>query len=290
MLHTTPEVQSLIERALQEDLGLGDPTTDALIPPDREARAVIFAKAPGVLCGLEVALAVFRRIDPAIQAQACLQDGARLKKGDVIARLQGRAASLLKGERVALNFLQHLSGIATETARYVEAVQGLPVRILDTRKTLPGWRPLAKYAVRTGGGQNHRMALGDGILVKDNHIALLRAQGISLGEIVRRALERAPHTLKVEVEVTAVADAREALEAGAHLLLLDNMPLEGMREVARLAKGRALLEASGGITLETVRSVAETGVDFISVGALTHSARALDISVEIEAEEGGLGR
>jgi nicotinate-nucleotide pyrophosphorylase (carboxylating) len=210
-----------------------------------------------------------------------LQDGAVLRPGAQVAQVAGSVASVLKGERTALNFLQHLSGIATATARYVAAVQGTKARIVDTRKTVPGLRSLAKYAVRVGGGHNHRRNLADGILIKDNHIAALRGQGLSLGQVVRRALERAPHTIKVEVEVTTVGEAQEALGAGASLLLLDNMGLEEMHQVVELAQGRALLEASGGITLENVRTVAETGVDLISVGAITHSVRALDMSLEL---------
>ena len=281
-VHNSSDALALIDRALQEDLSIGDPTTEALIPPDLQGESVLRAKAQGVLCGGEIALAVFRRIDPALTCELLLPDGARLGSGDTIARIQGAVAGILKGERTALNFLQHLSGIATETARYVQAAQGLKARIVDTRKTVPGLRTLEKYAVRTGGGHNHRRNLGDGVLIKDNHIAALRARGMTLAEIVRKAQEEASHTLKVEVEVTSLAEAEEALEAGAHLLLLDNMSLEEMRQVVALARGRALLEASGGINLETVRAVAECGVDIISVGALTHSSQALDISLDLE--------
>ena len=281
-VHNSPDVLALIDRALQEDLSIGDPTTEALIPPDMQGEGVLRAKAQGVLCGGEIALAVFRRIDPTLTCEPLLADGALLGSGDTIARIQGAVASILKGERTALNFLQHLSGIATETARYVQAARGLKARIVDTRKTVPGLRTLEKYAVRIGGGHNHRRNLGDGVLIKDNHIAALRARGMTLAEIVRRAQEEASHTLKVEVEVTSLAEAEEALEAGAQLLLLDNMSLEEMRQVVALARGRALLEASGGINLETVRAVAECGVDIISVGALTHSSQALDISLDLE--------
>ncbi len=282
MMRITPQVESLIDRALAEDAAFSDITTNALIPTDLQAKAHITAKATGILAGVDVALAVFRRMDPTLEATALLTDGSRLYPGSEIARIQGSAAGILQAERTALNLLQRMCGVATETARYVEAVKGLNARIVDTRKTAPGLRELDKYAVRAGGGHNHRLNLADGLLVKDNHIAALRAQGISLKEVVRRALERAPHTLKVEVEVTTVEEASEALKAGAHIIMLDNMPLDTIRKVVEAVRGRALLEASGGVCLENVRAVAETGVDLISVGALTHSPRALDISLDME--------
>ncbi len=277
----TPEVNDLIDRAIQEDLSIGDATTDALVPNDLLATATLHAKSPGVLCGGEVAAAVFHRIDPDLNVELALADGATMERGSVILRVSGSAANMLKAERTALNFLQHLSGIATATATYVEAVNGTDAQIIDTRKTIPGLRSLEKYAVRAGGGRNHRQNLGDGVLIKDNHIAALKLRGMSLGDIVRQAHERASHTIKVEVEVTSIAEADEALEAGAQLLLLDNMSPEEMRKAVEVNKGRALLEASGGINLETVQAVAATGVDLISVGALTHSAQALDISMNI---------
>ena len=282
MLQLTRDILDLIDRALAEDLAAQDPTTSALVPPDQQGRAVVLSKGRGVLAGLNVASAVFARVEPSLETEALLPDGTPLNPGDHIAHIQGPVGGILRGERTALNFLQRMCGIATETARYVEAVQGLPVQIIDTRKTAPGHRYLDKYAMRMGGGHNHRLNLADGILIKDNHIAATQAQGLTLGDTVGRALERAPHTLRVEVEVESVEGAREALEAGAHILLLDNMNLEDMREAVALAKGRALTEASGGINLETVRDVAETGVDLISVGALTHSVTALDISMELQ--------
>lgn len=277
-----PEVQDLIRRAVQEDLCLGDPTTDCLIPPDLLGKGVIFAKKEGVLCGVEVALAVFHQIDPSVRGEILAWDGERLRPGHKILAIWGPVASLLKGERTALNFLQHLSGIATGTAQFLEAIRGTKACIVDTRKTIPGLRLLEKYAVRIGGGRNHRMNLGDGILIKDNHLEAMRAQGFTLRDAVQRARRYAPHTLRVEVEVTSLDEVREALAAGADLILLDNMSLEDMRKAVALVNGRALLEASGGITLETVRAVAETGVDIISSGSLTHSAKALDISMDIE--------
>ncbi len=282
MLQLTREILDLIDRALAEDMAAQDPTSSALIPADQLGEAVVLAKAPGVLAGISVARAVFARVEPLLETEALLPDGASLNPGDHIARIQGPVGGILRGERTALNFLQRMSGIATETARYVRAVKDLPVQIIDTRKTAPGHRYLDKYAVRMGGGHNHRQNLADGILIKDNHIAAMRVQGFTLAEVVRRALELAPHTLKVEVEVESVEEAREAMEAGAHILLLDNMNLEDMRAAADLARGHALTEASGGINLETVRAVAETGVDLISSGALTHSVAALDISMELQ--------
>ena len=282
MLQITGEILDLIDRALMEDLAAQDTTTAALVPPELEGHTVIVAKAHGVLAGVSVAVAVFSRVEPSLEIEALLQDGFPISPGDQIAGIHGPIGGILRAERTALNFLQRMSGIATETARYVGAVQGLPAQIIDTRKTAPGHRYLDKYAVRLGGGHNHRLNLADGVLIKDNHIAALRTRGVTLADMVRRAVKYAPHTLKIEVEVESVEEAREALEAGAHILLLDNMNLEGMEEAVALAKGRALTEASGGINLESVRAVAETGVDLISVGALTHSVVALDISLELQ--------
>lgn len=274
------QVEKMVESALAEDLSRGDATTEALIPPDRQGRASIIAREEGVVCGVEVAKEVFLHVDPSLRVDVLIQDGAKVRKKEAVATVEGRVASILKGERVALNFLGRLSGIASETARYVEAVNGLKVWITDTRKTSPGIRILEKYAVRVGGGKNHRHDLGDGILIKDNHLAALRSFGLG----IKDAIEKARHssTLKIEVEVESVEEAKEALEAGADALLLDNMAIEDMRQVVELAQGRVLLDASGGINLGNVRQVAETGVDLISVGALTHSARALDLSLELE--------
>ena len=277
----TPEVNELIDRAIQEDLNIGDATTDALMPDDLQAKAIVHSKGSGVLSGAEVGAAVFRRIDPLLDVEIVLVDGSVLEQGSVILRISGSAATMLKAERTAVNFMQHLSGVATTTATYVEAVNETGAKIIDTRKTIPGMRSLEKYAVRCGGGRNHRQNLGDGVLVKDNHIAALKRSGMSLAEIVLKAHEQAAHTIKIEVEVATVAEAEEALKAGAQLLLLDNMSNEEMRNAVEINKGRALLEASGGINLATVKEVAATGVDLISVGALTHSAQALDISMDI---------
>ena len=274
-------VRRAVALALAEDAAWRDVTTAALVPPDQQGRAVIIAKAHGVLAGLPVAEAVFHRLDPSLTFEAAMVDGARLTPGAAVASIAGALDSILRAERVALNFLQRLSGVATATARLVEALEGLPTRLLDTRKTTPGLRALERYAVRVGGGHSHRFSLADGILIKDNHLAVLEARGEGVAEAVRLARLAAPHTLRVEIEVTSVDQALEALAAGAEVLLLDNMDLEDMRRVAAVARGRALTEASGGITLDNVRAVAETGVDLISTGAITHSAPALDMSLEV---------
>jgi nicotinate-nucleotide pyrophosphorylase (carboxylating) len=278
------QIEEIIDRALAEDLGRGDITTEALIHGDQQGTSLIVIKREGILAGIEVAKRVFHRVDPNLKVEILLEDGSRVKPGNKVARVAGNVASILKAERVALNFLQRLSGIASETGRYVEVVEGLPVRIMDTRKTTPGLRMVEKYAVRVGGGENHRMNLGDGILIKDNHLAVLRRQGLNIKEIVAIARQSTPQRLKVEVEVRTVPEGLEAAEAGADIIMLDNMNLEDMREAVKSVHGRALIEASGGITLDNVRAVAETGVDFISIGTLTHSAKALDISLELEAE------
>lgn len=275
-------VRAIVERALAEDNGWGDLTTDLLIPEEARARATALLKQPGVVCGTEVMALAFKVVDPELSVEVLLPDGTRAEPGALIARVAGNAAAILTAERVALNFLQRLSGIATTTARYVAALEGRPVRLVETRKTTPGLRVLEKYAVRVGGGHNHRQNLSDGVLIKDNHLAVLRSLGVGLGEAVRRARANAPHTLRVEVEVETLAQLSEALAAGADVVMLDNMTLDELRQAVAEAGGRAQLEASGGITLEGLAAVAATGVDIISVGALTHSARALDISLEIE--------
>jgi len=278
---TESQIEEIVERALVEDLGWGDATTEAVIPNDQQGIASIIAKEEGILAGIDIANKVFQRVDPALKMDILIADGSQIKPGSIIAKLEGKVASILKAERVALNFLQRLSGIASETNRYVKAVGGLPVRIMDTRKTTPGLRSIEKYAVRVGGGQNHRMNLGDGILIKDNHIAALRSSGLSLKEIIVKARENVPKGLKFEVEVSTLQEGLEAVEAGADIIMLDNMNLEDMRQTVKMIHGRALIEASGGITLNKVRTAAETGVGFISIGALTHSVKALDISLEL---------
>ncbi len=281
MIPLSSEVEALIDRALAEDLAMGDPTTETLVSPDLPGRAVVISKQDGVLAGVDVAMAVFRRVDTAITTNVLLADGSTVTPGDVIAELEGAAASILKAERTALNFLMGLSGVATETSRYVAGIDGYKARLLDTRKTTPGLRALQKYATSVGGAQNHRRNLADGILIKDNHIAALVDMGLTLGEVVARAVENAPMTIKVEVEVEDLDQVREALEANAHILLLDNMAPDQMAEAVAMADGRALTEASGGVTRENIKEIAATGVDFISVGAITHSAPALDISLDV---------
>jgi len=277
-------MEEIINGALAEDLGKGDVTTAALIPGDRQGTGFIVAKQEGILAGTVVAKLVFHRVDPELKVEILLEDGSRVKPSTKVAKVSGSMASILKAERVALNFLQRLSGIASETNRYVERVKGLPVRIMDTRKTTPGLRSLEKYAVSVGGGKNHRMNLGDGILIKDNHLATLRSQGLNIKEIVAKAKQNASHRLPVEIEIRTVSEALEAAEAGVDIVMLDNMRLEDMRKAVESIHGHALIEASGGITLDNVRAVAETGVNYISIGALTHSTRALDINLELEAQ------
>jgi len=275
------QVRRLIEGALEEDGVSGDLTTGALVLDEEYGRAEAVARAPGVLAGTGVFAQVFTAVDPRLAVELLRPEGGRVVPGDTVAAVRGSLASILKAERVALNFLQRLSGIATETARYVAAVADLPVKIVDTRKTVPGMRWLDKYAVRMGGGFNHRMSLGDGVLVKDNHLAVVRARGESFKAMVARIRQGTSHLVKIQVEVESLEEATEAAEAGADALLLDGMSPEQMEGVVRRYTGRILIEASGGITLENVRRVAETGVDLISVGALTHSPRALDISLEV---------
>lgn len=272
-------VREIIERALREDISSGDVTTEAICEPAQMGGAVIRTKEPCVIAGVPVAQMVFALLDPAMNFRARVCDGDRIAAGQTIAELEGRLRAILMGERTALNILQRLSGIATLTARYVEAVRDFSVKILDTRKTAPGLRILDKYAVRVGGGQNHRIGLYDGVLIKTNHI---RAAG-SIIRAVERARRFAPATLKIEVEVKNLKEFQEALEARADIIMLDNMSLAEMSEAVKLAQGRALLEASGGVTLENVREIAATGVDFISIGALTHSVKAIDMHLEVLA-------
>ncbi len=275
------ELQEIVSRALAEDLAWGDLTTEALVPAGLPARAEVLAKAPGVVAGLPVLALVFTTVDPASVVEFRVEDGARVQPGQVVATVAGEARSLLSAERTALNFVQRLSGIATATAAYVEAIAGTGAAIVDTRKTVPGLRSLDKYAVRMGGGQNHRRNLSDGVLIKDNHLVAIAAGGRTLPEAVAAARRRWPHTVKVEVEVDRLDQIPDALAARADIILLDNMGPEQLREAVRLIAGRAITEASGGVTLESVRAIAEAGVDLISVGALTHSAKALDISLEL---------
>jgi len=270
---------ALVDLALAEDLGAGDITSLATISPDARADGVMIAKQDGVISGIEVAAFVFERIDPEVSFIARVVDGATVKAGAEIASIEGNARSVLAGERVALNLLQRLSGVASLTARYVAEVKGTNASIVDTRKTTPGLRALEKAAVRHGGGRNHRLGLSDGVLIKDNHLAAIGGDD-RVTKAIQRAREHAPHTAKVEVEVTTLAEAREAADAGADIIMLDNMSVEQMAEAVNVIAGRSLVEASGGVNLASVRGIAGSGVDLISVGALTHSAPALDISLK----------
>lgn len=269
------EIDRIISTALAEDIGWGDVTTQACIVAGSQSRAELVAKEDFVLAGIDVAARVFATVDLTVSFEKLREDGRTIRRGEVFAWMKGASASLLQGERVALNLLQRMSGIATLTALFVESVAGTTARIVDTRKTTPGLRYLEKYAVRTGGGQNHRYALCDGILIKENHIHA--AGGVTAA--VQRAKAAAPHTLKVEVETTTLAEVEEAVLAGADIILLDNMSPDELRQAVALIAGRALTEASGGVNLKSVRAIAETGVDLISVGALTHSFRSVDISL-----------
>ena len=275
-------LRRLVETALAEDRAPDDVTTAALVPAGQRGHAIIIAEAEGLLAGIALAETAFAMIDPSLVWQAAMRDGDHLSAGNCIAGIEGALASILRAERVALNFLSHLSGVATAANAAVRALEGTNCRLRDTRKTTPGLRALEKYAVRVGGGTNHRPDLADGVLIKDNHIAALRARGLGIADAVRLARE-ANAGMRIEIEVTDLDEAREALASRADELLLDNMSLEAMREVVAMAKGEAVLEASGGITLENARAIAEADVDYISMGAITHSATALDVSLEVVA-------
>lgn len=275
----TPEIIDCIRRALAEDIGPGDVTTNAIIPARAEMRGRIVAKQDGIVAGLDVAKAVYEMVDPKVTFSACVEEGARVEKRTLLAQVTGPARALLTGERTALNFLGRMSGIATMTRNYMDALAGTKAVVLDTRKTVPGLRDLDKLAVKRGGGQNHRHALYDMVLIKDNHIDFA-------GSITRAVeLARAPAgNLQIEVETRSLADVSEALSLGVDWIMLDNMSHETMRDAVKLVHGRARLEASGNITFENLRSVAETGVDYISVGALTHSVIVFDVSFKYEGK------
>lgn len=270
-------VDNLIKTALLEDINYVDITTDYLIPEDQENEAKFLAKADGVLCGIEVALRVFTLIQPDFQYEVFIHDGEEVKKGDIIAKIKGKTRTILKGERTALNLLQHMSGISSMTNRIVKIVEDTNASIADTRKTLPGMRSLQKYAVTVGGGKNHRFNLSDAAMLKDNHIDA----GGGITNAVTKLRTKLGHMAKVELEVRTLDELREALSVDVDVIMLDNMDNDTMREAVKIADGKALLEASGGITEETIRGVAETGVDIISIGALTHSVKAFDISLKI---------
>jgi len=282
---TESGLRRLVEQALEEDLGRGDVTSDLLVPSDVAARAVLRSRGQGVIAGLDVAAMVFDVADAQIHFAALIGDGDLVAPGQELGVVSGAARSLLRAERVALNFLQRLSGIATLTSRYADAIRGTRARIVDTRKTTPGLRSLEKYAVRAGGGFNHRRDLSDAMMIKDNHLAVIGALGLSLCEAIAQARQSLPHTMKIEIEVDRLEQIPEALAAGADIILLDNMSTEDLTRAVALIDGRATTEASGGVNLGTISEIAATGVDVISVGALTHSAPALDIGLDFEVEQ-----
>lgn len=278
------EVQRIVATALAEDLGSGDITTDNLVPAEAQARASVAYREAGVVCGVPVLVEVFRSMDEAITVEQLKPEGTLVPARSVVAVVRGPARGILKGERVALNFIQRMGAIASATHKYVEAAGSLPVHIIDTRKTTPGLRILERYAVRVGGGRNHRFNLADGVLVKDNHLVALRNQGIGTVEALRMLRDRVPHTVRIEVEVDRLDQIPEMLEAGVDAILFDNMTPEQVRRGVEMIAGRAVTEVSGGVRLETVRAYAEAGADVISSGALTHSTPALDIGIDFELE------
>jgi len=270
-------IDKIIERALLEDIGTGDITTESIIPSNLKAKGIIKTFEKGVVAGLDIACLVFQKLDAEIVFQEKTKDGTKVIRGKELAEITGPARTILMGERVALNFLQRMSGIATITSKFCEEVKDFPVRIVDTRKTTPGLRILEKYAVRMGGGYNHRFGLYDAVLIKDNHIAV--AGGIK--SAVDSVRKQSSHTVKIEVEVESLSQLQEALKAQVDIIMLDNMDLETMKEAVKMVKGKILIEASGEITLEKVRKIAQAGIDLISIGALTHSVKSLNISMEI---------
>ncbi len=274
-------IDNIINTALSEDINYIDVTTDNLVDDSHKSTAYFVAKDDGVLCGVDVALRVFELVGDGVEAEVLIKDGTAVKKGDIIANLKGSTKTLLKGERTALNLLQHMSGIATATNKCVKLVEGTNAHIADTRKTLPGLRPVQKYAVTVGGGRNHRYNLSDGAMLKDNHID---AYG-SMTAAVKALREKAGHMLKIEVEVRDFNELQEALDCGCEVIMLDNMSYNDMKKAVEITNGRALLEASGNITLENIAEVAKTGVDIISLGALTHSVKCFDISMKIQTEK-----
>lgn len=276
-------IRRVVQTALDEDAAFNDATTLATIGDSNViATAELVAKQPGIIAGIQVAEETFKTLDPKAKFEANLEDGNAVEPGSSIATVTGQAAAILSAERTALNLLQRMSGIATLTSKYVTTVKGTSATIVDTRKTVPGLRQLDKYSVLTGGGGNHRMTLADCILIKDNHIAAMKSTGMSIADVIKHARSNAPFSLKIEVEVETEDDALQAMTAGADIVMLDNMTPETMRSVVQRRSGHAILEASGNITLTTVRTVADTGVDIISVGELTHSPAALDISLDFE--------
>ena len=280
-MQITPDIEKLIDLAIMEDYSMGDATTDALIPNKISGKAAVVADEEGTIAGLALAVKTFNKIDPTLETKILIDDGSKVSENDHIMEINGLLSSILTAERTALNFLRKLSGVATETSKYVSEISHTSSRIVATRKTTPGFRALEKYAVRMGGGHNHRQNLADGILIKDNHVRTLELEGLNLTGVIQKAKQNASHTIKVEVEVENIEQTEEAVLAGADIILLDNMSPDDMKIAVNLCLNRAVTEASGGINLSTVRSVAETGVDLISVGAITHSAPNLDLSLDI---------
>lgn len=275
------QIEDIVQNALDEDLNDGDITTEILLPYRIQGSAALICKAKGILAGIDVSSLVFHKVDPLLKFNKLVSDGCEINPGDILAVVEGDIRSILKAERTALNFLQHLSGIATLTSQYVNAIKDLPVKILDTRKTIPGLRILEKYAVSAGGGTNHRLNLGDLILIKDNHIAAMRLSGYSIQDILHMARDKCPHGMLIEIEASSIQDALAASNAGADIVMLDNMKLDDMRQAVKLINRRCIIEASGGVNLDTVRKIAETGVDWISVGSITHSSSSIDISLKL---------
>lgn len=273
-------IERAVRLALEEDIGHGDITTNSIVPTDKHGHAVLWAKEPGFIAGLDVAEMAFRIVDPTLTITRIIKEGEQVAKGQTLMEVSGSARSILTAERIALNFLQRLSGIATRTAKFVDLVRYYNAKIVDTRKTTPGLRALEKYAVVVGGGRNHRFGLFDAVLIKDNHIEI--AGGVK--QAVMAARQQIPHTMRIEVECESLEQIDEALEVKADIIMLDNMTPEMMREAVEKIAGRALTEASGGVTEETIVDTAKSGVDYISIGALTHSIKALDISLDIEAK------
>lgn len=274
-----------IKEWLAEDIGTGDITTLTTIPVQQQSKGIIHVKEDGIIAGLPIAELVFHEVDPSLQVTCKVKDGSLVTKGDVIMEVEGRTHSILTGERLALNLMQRLSGIATKTKQFVDALEGLSTRLVDTRKTTPGHRLLEKYAVRVGGGYNHRFGLYDAVMIKDNHI---KGSG-SISEAIANARQQIPHTMKIEVEVESLVQAAEAIEAGADIIMLDNMKPELMKQAVQQIRQSAphlVIEASGGVSLQTIRDIALTGVDVISVGGLTYSFHALDISLDLNAKKG----
>lgn len=272
----TSDIDSLLEAALREDLPEGDITSESIIPSESVSEAIILVKEEGVVAGLEIAERVFKKIDSSVFFEKLVEDGAAVGKGEHLAHLEGNSISILKGERIALNFLQRLSGIATSTRKYVKAVEGTRTRILDTRKTTPGLRLLEKYAVKMGGGENHRFSLSDMVLIKENHVRILG----SVFQAIKKAREKVKPGIKIEAEATSLEQVKEAVESGADMVMLDNMPVRMIKEAVECVKGRVPLEASGSLDLNKAKKIASLGVDYISVGSLTHSFKSLDISLE----------